>query len=93
VLQDLGQLEEARDLLREALASAEKTFEPGHPSIATHQSNLALVLQDLGQLEEARDLLREAYRAYLTRFGPDHPPTRIIRKNLETLRHAGVEPA
>jgi hypothetical protein len=46
--------------LRRALASDEKTFEPGHRSIATRQSNLALVLQDLGQLEEARDLLRKA---------------------------------
>jgi tetratricopeptide (TPR) repeat protein len=83
VLQDLGQLEEARDLLRKALASDEKTFEPGHPSIASSQSNLALVLKDLGQLEEARDLLRKAFREYLDRFGPDHPGTRIIRRNLE----------
>ena len=37
---------------------AEKTFEPGHCSIAIRQSNLAVVLQDLGQLEEAGDLLR-----------------------------------
>ena len=61
VLKDLGQLEEARDLLRKALASAEKKFEPGHPSIATIQSNLAAVLKDLGQLEETRDLLRKAH--------------------------------
>ena len=53
-------MEEARDLLRQALASDEKSFEPGHPSIAISQSNLALVLKDLGQLEEARDLLRQA---------------------------------
>ena len=85
MLQDLGQFEEARDLLRKALASDEKTFEPGHPSIASRQSNLALVLRDLGQLEEARDLLRKAYRVYLDRFGPDHPHTRIIKGNLERL--------
>ena len=63
VLQNLGQLEEARDLLRKALASEETTFAPGHPSIAIRQSNLALVLMDLRQLEEARDLLRKAGRA------------------------------
>jgi hypothetical protein len=78
-------LEEARDLLRNALASAEKTFEPGHPSIARSQSNLAMVLKGLGQLEEARDLLRKAHRAYLSRFGPDHPGTQTIRRNLEGL--------
>ena len=38
VLRGLGQLEEARDLLRKVLASAEKKFEPGHNSIATDQS-------------------------------------------------------
>ena len=69
MLKDLGQLEEARDLLRKALASDEKSFEPGHPFIARSQSNLALVLKDLGQLEEARDLLREAHPTFLERFG------------------------
>lgn len=37
----LERLEEARDLLQKALASDEKSFEPGHPSIAHSQSNLA----------------------------------------------------
>jgi hypothetical protein len=63
VLKELGELAEARDLLRKALASDEKTFAPGHPSIAIRQSNLATVLQDLGELEEAHDLLRKANRA------------------------------
>jgi tetratricopeptide (TPR) repeat protein len=78
-------LEEARDLLRQALDSAEKSFAPGHPSIARSQSNLALVLQDLGQLEEARDLLRKAYSASKERYGPDHRSTRIFKGNLEAL--------
>jgi tetratricopeptide (TPR) repeat protein len=63
VLRDLGQLEEARDLLSKALASAQNTFQPGHSMIATIQSNLATVLLDLGQLDEARDLLSKAHRA------------------------------
>ena len=48
---------------RKALETAENLFEPGHPSIDTRQSNLALVLKDLGELEEARDLLRQALAA------------------------------
>ncbi|MCP4690216.1 MAG: tetratricopeptide repeat protein, partial [Desulfobacterales bacterium] len=60
VLQDLGKLEEARDLLRMALESDQKRFEPEHPSIARSQSNLAAVHKDLGELEDARDLLRMA---------------------------------
>ena len=59
-------------VLREARASDEKSFEPGHPSIARSQSNLATVLQDLGELEQARNLLRKAYSASLERFGADH---------------------
>jgi tetratricopeptide (TPR) repeat protein len=81
----LGRYSDARRAHTRALAAAEKTFEPGHPSIATRQSNLALVLQDLGQLEEARDLVRKAHRVYLSRFGPDHPGTQTIRRNLEGL--------
>jgi tetratricopeptide (TPR) repeat protein len=81
----LGRYSDARRVLTEALASDQKTFEPGHPSIATRQSSLALVLKDLGQLEEARELLRKAHRAYLSRFGPDHPHTQTIQRNLEGL--------
>jgi hypothetical protein len=80
-------LEEPRDLLRKALASNEQSFEPGHPSIAIRQSNLALVLNGLGQLEEARDLLRKACSASLARYGPDHPPTKIFKGNLDSLPH------
>ncbi len=85
VLKDLGELEEARDLLRKALASDEKSFEPGHPSIARSQSNLALVLQDLGELEEASGLAEKAYKAYLNLFGPNHPGTRTIKSNFEAI--------
>ncbi|HEX4769555.1 MAG TPA: tetratricopeptide repeat protein [Bryobacteraceae bacterium] len=63
----------------------EKSFEPGHPSIGTSQSNLALVLKDLRQLEEARDLLRRAYSASLERYGPDHPKTKLFKANLKSL--------
>jgi tetratricopeptide (TPR) repeat protein len=82
VLQKLGQLEESRDLLRQALASNQKTFGPGHPSIATRQSNLALVLRDLGQLEEARDLLRQALACHQKTFEPGHPSVAIGQSNL-----------
>ncbi len=78
-------MEEARDLLRQALASDEKSFEPGHPDIARSQSNLAMVLNNLGQLEEARDLLRKSYSAFLERLGPDHPHTKTAKNNLQNL--------
>ena len=79
------QLEEARDLLRMALSSDQKSFEPGHPSIARSQSNLALVLKDLGQLEEARDLLRMALSSDQKRFEPGHPSIAIRQLNLGSV--------
>jgi DNA-binding MurR/RpiR family transcriptional regulator len=89
----LGRYADAKRLLPEELASHEKTFEPGHTSIARSQSNLGTVLRDLGQLEEARDLLRKAHQTYLSGFGPDHPATRIIRRNLDSLadRSSGAD--
>ena len=85
VLQDLGDLEEARDLLRAALQADQKTFEPGHPNIALRQSNLAMVLADLGELKEAKELLTRAYQALLKNYGPDFPKTKIAKKNLEEV--------
>ena len=73
VLMDLGEPEEARNLLQAALEAAKKSFAPGHPEIAKQQSNLALVLKDLGELEEARDLSRASLEADQKSFEPGHP--------------------
>lgn len=83
--QTMGRFTAARDLLRKALASAEGSFESGHPSIARSQSNLAMVLRDLGDLEEARDLRWKAYSASLERYGPDYPATKTYKRNLDSL--------
>ena len=83
--QDLGELEEARDLLRQALESDQKSFEPGHPSIARSQSNLALVLRDLGGLEEACDLSHQVYETFLIKYGPGHPHTKTAKENWESI--------
>lgn len=70
---------------RQALESAQKSFEPGHPSVARSQSNLALVLKDLGELSEARDMLRQAYEVLLDKYGPDFPLTKIDKGNLDSV--------
>jgi tetratricopeptide (TPR) repeat protein len=85
VLQDLGELQEARDLLRKALASNEARCAPGHPPIARSQSNLALVLQDLGELEEARDLLRKALASDEASYAAGHPSIARRQSNLATV--------
>jgi tetratricopeptide (TPR) repeat protein len=81
----LGRYSDARRTLAGALASDEKTFEPGHPSIAISQSNLATVLRGLGQLEEARDLLRKALASDEKTFEPGHPSIARSQSNLATV--------
>jgi len=85
VLQDLGELEEARALLRKALASVEAIYATGHPSIARSQSNLATVLQDLGELEEARALLRKALASDEASYAAGHPSIAKRQSNLATV--------
>lgn len=92
MLNGLGELEEVRELLRAALASHEQIYAPGHPSIAIHQSNLAMVLQDLGELTElteARELLQHSYDSLEQKFGSEHPSTRIVKGNLDRLSTKG----
>ncbi|ETR67964.1 MAG: hypothetical protein OMM_04850 [Candidatus Magnetoglobus multicellularis str. Araruama] len=79
MLKDLGQLEEARDLLRMALSSDQKSFEPGHPSIARSQLNLGGVLADLGQTDDAQPLFQAAYDSFFALLGQDHPQTKIAK--------------
>jgi tetratricopeptide (TPR) repeat protein len=55
------------------------------PSVATRQSNLALVLLDLGDLPRAKELLEQALAADLRNLGPDHPSVAISRFNLARI--------
>jgi tetratricopeptide (TPR) repeat protein len=90
--QAVGRYPDAKRTLLAVLAAAEKSFEPGHPSIASSQSNLALVLKDLGQLDEARDLLRQALAAAEKSFEPGHPSIARSQSNLAlVLRDLGEE--
>jgi tetratricopeptide (TPR) repeat protein/class 3 adenylate cyclase len=87
---NLGRYRLSEKYNREAMALAQNNFEPGHPSIATSQSNLALVLQDLGQLEEARDLLREALASNQKSYEPGHQSIAACQSNLAlVLRDLG----
>ena len=60
VLQELGELHEAKRLLEKALASDEKTYPKGHPILSRRLCNLALVQRDMGDLKAAKDLLEAA---------------------------------
>jgi tetratricopeptide (TPR) repeat protein len=78
----LGRYSDAWRTFTRALSSDEKTFALGHPSIATSQSNLAIVLRYQGRLEEARDLLRKALVSYEKTYEPGHPSIATNQSNL-----------
>jgi tetratricopeptide (TPR) repeat protein len=81
----VGRYSDAKALFTQALAFDEKTFEPGHPNIASGQSNLALVQKGLGQLEEARDLLRQSLASDEKTFEPGHPSIASDQSNLAAV--------
>ena len=70
---------------RQAVEISERHFEPGHPRIATSQSNLGEVLRNLGQLEAARDLLRMALESDEKSFEPGHPKIATRQTNLAAV--------
>jgi tetratricopeptide (TPR) repeat protein len=86
----LGRYLLAKSFSRDALSRSERTFAPGHTSIATSQSNLATVLLDLGDLQEARDLLRKALASDEVSYAPGHPYIAMRQSNLAlVLRDLG----
>ncbi len=81
-MQALGNLAEARSLLRRAIAIEEKAYDADHPTLATSYSNLAVVEQALGNLAEARSLLRRAIAIEEKAYDADHPTLAISYSNL-----------
>jgi tetratricopeptide (TPR) repeat protein/GTPase SAR1 family protein len=82
VYKNLGQYENARDLLEKALKSNLVNYEELHPDIAVSQSNLAMVYKDLGEYEKARDLLEKALASDLINFSESHPAVARSQSNL-----------
>ncbi len=85
VLQDLGELSEARACHERALKIDEAAFGPEHPKVARDVSNLGSVLAALGELPEARACYERALVICRKRLGDDHPKTALVRKNLSGL--------
>ncbi len=90
VLRGLGELEEARDLMRTSLDSAKESYKEGHPEITKRQSNLAGLLKDLGAFKEARDLMRTALDSAEKSYEAGHPAIAACQSNLAlVLRDLG----
>jgi tetratricopeptide (TPR) repeat protein len=80
-----GRYQDAKKMGYVALDLSLRSFEPGHPSIAIGQSNLATVLQSLGDFKGAKSLHAEALESAQLNFKPSHPTIAISQSNLATM--------
>ena len=88
LLEDMGQLEEARPLYEEALRARRETLGDRHPKTLDSFSNLGQLLQAMRQLEEARALYDEALQASREVLGDRHPETLTLLDSINTLHEA-----
>jgi Tfp pilus assembly protein PilF len=87
-LQVRGQFKEARTVQERALALAEATYRPSHPTVGTRLNNLGLVLQDLGELAAARAALERAVQICQMFLGTEHPYTQTVQAHLDAVIQA-----
>jgi CHAT domain-containing protein/Flp pilus assembly protein TadD len=70
---EIGDVNQAEPLYREALAIHQKSLGPDHPLTATSLNNLGLLLSRKGDNEKAEEFLKRALGIERTSSGDDHP--------------------
>jgi tetratricopeptide (TPR) repeat protein len=83
-----GQFRAAEPLYRRALAIAEASYGPDHPTVATGLNNLAGLLRATNRLDEAAPLFRRALAIAEASYGPDHHDVAWALNNLAVLLQA-----
>lgn len=83
--EQLGRLDTAESLTREALALQERMFGHSHPSVGSSLNNLANLLTKRGQVAEAEHLMRRALAVGERALGEDHPDVAIRLNNLAQI--------
>jgi tetratricopeptide (TPR) repeat protein len=78
-LRAAGELDEAEQLFREALALERRARGDHHGNVAGHEYNLARLLVDQGRLAEADTLLLDAIRITDRAGGPNSPASAMPR--------------
>ncbi len=72
-------------MYKRAIAIAEKSLPPDHPTLATHLHNLAYLYSNQGNYTEAELLYLRALEIRVQKLGTEHPDTITIRENLTQL--------
>ncbi len=83
-----GQFRVAEPLFRRALAIAERSYGPHHPTVAIDLNNLAQLLKATNRLDQAEPLYRRALLIAEHSYGPDHPEVARYLNNLAQLLQA-----
>ena len=90
LLEDMGQLEEARPLYEEALQGQRETLGDRDPGKLTALYFLAELLEKQGKLVEAIPLFTEALEGLVLRDGMEYPGTRdAVKRLVSNLRKVG----
>jgi eukaryotic-like serine/threonine-protein kinase len=87
VAQNMGDLQHAESLYRDAIQRNEQTYGERHPETAAAKGLYGLLLQREGRLAEAETLLRAALETKLSLNGPDHYTVGYSRVSLAILLH------
>lgn len=85
VLKDLGELEDARELVKKTIGIYKQEFGKSHTSTATIYHSLAVILKDLGQLEKAKEWMEKAIDIYEQNLGKNHANTATCYHNLANI--------
>jgi hypothetical protein len=87
-----GDLNGARTLLEEALATGELQFGRDHPQLAPLMVDLATIARNVGNLTEAQNQLRRAYGIVVAAAGPEHATALSIEGRLAAVSYRLGEP-
>ena len=87
-LDNRGQLGEAGQALKRALAIAEKVHGPDHPDVAALANNIGAILQAQGDLAGALQYTQRALAIDEKVYGPDHPNVATLANNIGQILQA-----
>jgi tetratricopeptide (TPR) repeat protein len=94
---ELGQLDQAEELYRDALEGGVRVLGEEHLEVCAWKHNLAALLERKGELAAAEMLYREVYEQHARALGEQHENTRIVLQGLVRVaigqrRFAQVQP-